>query len=474
MLEVELAACLRKIPAINQVLTYPGMAELAEKYGRERLLQEIQRHLAELRQAIIAAGPLVAGDKVDLSFAGICVAVREALAKADQARLRPVFNATGVVLHTNLGRAPLAPEALAAIEAVAGGYCNLELNLNTGKRGRRYDHVRELLQILTGADDALVVNNNAAAVLLILTVLAREHQVIVSRGELVEIGGAFRIPDVMALSGAQLVEVGTTNKTRLADYAAAIGENTRLLMKVHPSNFRIVGFTAAVAREELVSLARQRGLLVVEDLGSGVLYEQSGSGDFWGEPSVQSVVRAGIDLVTFSGDKLLGGPQSGIIVGRRDLIAQLAGHPLNRALRVDKLTLAALEATLQLYRHPQQVVSHIPTLSFLLQPAGRIEARAREVAQILTETHPAWQIQVQPGMSQVGGGALPEVELPSWCVVVRPPQGGAHALAERLRTGEVPVLGRVVTDALWLDLRTIPPPKLAEFTRLVVMAMAPG
>lgn len=455
MSEPWITTLLRKIPAVHQILAQSKMLELNQKYGHDRLVVAIQSHLEKLRREILGAESWEALDRIELSPEGICEAVQAALISHERLRFLRVINASGVVLHTNLGRAPLAREAIEAIERVAGGYSNLELNLETGKRGKRYDHVRELLIELTGAEDALVVNNNAAAVLLVLSALARGREVIVSRGELVEIGGAFRVPEVMSQSGAQMVEVGTTNKTKLSDYERAISPETGLLLKVHPSNYRIIGFTETVEREDLVDLAQKHNLPVVEDLGSGVLIEQNGLGYFFGEPTVQSTVRSGVDVVTFSGDKLLGGPQGGIIVGRRDLIGKIASHPLNRALRVDKLTLAALEATLQLYRNPQSAMEKIPALQYIFRHADEIAERAHRLRVEIQESHTDWKIDVLSAKSQVGGGSLPDVELPSWCVVIQPPQGGTHELAEILRKGEVPVMGRLQEDALWLDLRTV-------------------
>ena len=358
------------------------------------------------------------------------------LAAARRPALRRILNATGVVLHTNLGRAPLAEAALERVREVGRGYSNLEYDVNEGARGSRQDHVAGLLRRLTGAEAALVVNNNAAAVLLALAALAEGREVVVSRGELIEIGDGFRIPDVLARSGARLVEVGTTNKTRAADYERAIGPETALLLRVHQSNFRMVGFTERPAVAELAAVARRHELPLVDDLGSGVLVELSD------EPTARIALEGGADLVSFSGDKLLGGPQAGIVVGRANLVERLRRHPLQRAVRADKLTLAALEGTLGLYVEPGRALRELPVLRMVVEPAERIRARAERLAALLDGA-------VEETVGRVGGGALPLVELPSFACAVE------EELAPRLRAGDPPVVGIVRDGRLLLDCRTL-------------------
>jgi L-seryl-tRNA(Ser) seleniumtransferase len=360
------------------------------------------------------------------------------------------------VLHTNLGRALLSSLARERLQAVAGGYSNLEMDIPRKERGSRYAHVDALLQRLTGAEASLVVNNCASAVLLALESIARGKEVIVSRGELIEIGGEFRIPDILQRSGATLREVGTTNRTHLKDYAQAIGSDTGLLLKVHTSNYRVVGFTAAVSSRELGELGRERGVPVMEDLGSGCLIDLRRYG-FPYEPTVPEVVAAGVDLVSFSGDKLLGGPQAGILVGKSELIGRLARNPLNRALRIDKLTVAALEATLYAYE-AGDALETIPTLRMLTETQASIRRRARGLLRRLSpETHARLGVTLMDATSQVGGGALPTVELPTSAVALGTPGQPAQALDERLRLGHPPVLGRLLDDRLLLDFRTILP-----------------
>jgi L-seryl-tRNA(Ser) seleniumtransferase len=373
------------------------------------------------------------------------------LAAARRPALRRTLNATGVVVHTNLGRAPLPESALERIREVGRGYSNLEYDLSAGTRGSRQDHVAGLLRRLTGAEAALVVNNNAAAVLLTLAALAEGREVVVSRGELIEIGDGFRIPDVLARSGARLVEVGTTNRTRAADYERAIGPETAVLLRVHQSNFRVVGFTEQPAVEELGAVARRHGLPLVDDLGSGVLV------DVPDEPSVRESLSAGVDLVTFSGDKLLGGPQAGIVVGRADLVEQLRRHPLQRALRADKLTLAALEGTLGLYLDPGRAVSEVPVLRMLLEPAETVRARAERLAVLVDGA-------VEETVGRVGGGALPLTELPSFACAVE------EELAAELRAGEPPVIGIVRDGRLLLDCRTLTDAEVDEVAAAVMGA----
>jgi L-seryl-tRNA(Ser) seleniumtransferase len=363
-------------------------------------------------------------------------------------RLRRAINATGVVLHTNLGRAPVAEAALERIREVGRGYSNLEYDVAAGSRGSRQDHVAGILRQLTGADAALVVNNNAAAVLLTLAALAEGREVIVSRGELIEIGDGFRIPDVLARSGARLVEVATTNRTRAADYEAAVGPETALLLRVHQSNFRVVGFTEVPTVAELARVAARHGVPLVDDLGSGVLV------DVPDEPSVHESLGAGADLVCFSGDKLLGGPQAGIVVGRADLVERLRRHPLQRAVRADKLTLAALEGTLRLYLEPERAIRELPVLRMVLEPAASVRTRAERLARLLDGS-------VEETVGRAGGGALPLTELPSFACAVE------ESLAASLRAGEPPVVGVVRDGRLLLDCRTLTEAEVDEVAEAV-------
>jgi L-seryl-tRNA(Ser) seleniumtransferase len=373
------------------------------------------------------------------------------LEAARQPALRRTLNATGVIVHTNLGRAPLADAALERIREVGRGYSNLEYDLTAGARGSRQDHVAALLRRLTGAEAALVVNNNAAAVFLALAALAEGRDVLVSRGELIEIGDGFRIPDVLARSGARLVEVGTTNRTRVADYESAIGSETALLLRVHQSNFRVVGFTALPPVDELAGVARRHGLPLVDDLGSGVLV------DVPDEPSVRESLDAGADLVCFSGDKLLGGPQAGIVVGRADLVARLRRHPLQRALRADKLTLAALEGTLGLYLDPERARREVPVLRMLFEPVAAVRARAERLAGLVEGS-------VEETVGRVGGGALPLAELPSFACAIE------EGLAGALRAGEPPVVGVVRDGRLLLDCLTLTDVEVDEVADAVLAA----
>ena len=390
-----------------------------------------------------------------MSQAHLLSAIQEELAAARRPCLRPVINATGVVLHTNLGRAPLSAEALRHIVDIARGYSNLEFDLSTGERGSRYSHVEEILCRISGAEAALVVNNNAGAVLLALNSLAEGKEVIVSRGQLVEIGGSFRIPDVMRKSGACLVEVGTTNRTHLEDYARAIGEKTALLLKVHTSNFRILGFTAEASLKELIALGRTRNVPVMEDLGSGCFVDLSQYG-LEKEPTVQEAIDAGADLVTFSGDKLLGGPQSGIILGKTPYLDLLKKNPLTRALRIDKLTLSGLEATLREYLDRAQGVKNLPVLDMLLYTEQELERRGKRLRRrLVRDVSSLCEVNLKKETSQVGGGALPLQDLATIVIALRPLRTSAANLEVRLRNGDPPVIARVKEEEVLLDLRTV-------------------
>jgi len=437
----------RQLPAVHELIKQAA-AGRERSYPAGLLTAAARQVLAEWRRAILEQG------EAPPDLDELVQEVREWAETRLRPSLRPVINATGVVLHTNLGRAPLSIEACAAIERVARSYCNLELNLQDGKRGSRYEHVERLLTTLTGAEAALVVNNNAAAVLLVLDSLARGREVVVSRGELVEIGGSFRIPEVLARSGAILKEVGTTNKTHPWDFERAIGPETAMLLKVHPSNYRIMGFTCQVADDELVSLAAKHRVIVVEDLGSGALVDLSRYG-VGHEPTVQASLAAGVDIVTFSGDKLLGGPQSGLILGRAKLLRILEENQLLRALRVDKFTLAAMEATLQAYVQ-EEAERVLPVLQMLSVAPDRLRQQAEDLLKLLAgRLGSECAIALRKGCSRVGGGALPLEELPTTLVELCPVRLTAARLAECLRRGDPPVLTHIQENCVLIDPRTL-------------------
>jgi L-seryl-tRNA(Ser) seleniumtransferase len=449
---------LRALPSVDALLTSLEGHPALRQIPRRRLTESVRAVLARERQRVLEAGSGAAVAPPDPEALGRRVVA--ALSQAGAFSLAPVINATGVVLHTNLGRALLSPLARERLLSAASAYSNLEMDIARKERGSRYSHVEGLLQRLTGAQGSLVVNNCAAAVLLALETLARGKEVIVSRGELIEIGGEFRIPDIMRRSGAILREVGTTNRTHLRDYAGAIGPETALILKVHASNYRVVGFTAEVSSRELVELGRARSVPVMEDLGSGCLVDLTRHG-FPHEPTAQEVVAAGVDLVSFSGDKLLGGPQAGIVVGRADLVDRLARNPLNRALRIDKFTIAALEGTLYAYEAGTALES-IPTLRMLMESLPSVRARARRLLRRLSaETRQRLGAAVIETRSQVGGGALPTVELPTAALAIGTATRPARALDEALRAARPPVLGRLLDDRLLLDCRTVLPSDLA-------------
>lgn len=460
---------LRQIPKIDRILADPKMSALIDRFGVSQVTDAVRQTVSDLRAQVLAGTvpPHANGQVAD----AVRESVRERLEAAGRRTLRPAINATGVVLHTGLGRAVLSAAAVEAVAETARGHSLLEVDPESGERGSRLSHIAGLLRDLTGAEDALVVNNNAAAVFLAIGALAAGREVVIARGQLVEIGGAFRIPDVIRSAGAKLVEVGTTNRVRIADYADAITDQTALLLRVHPSNFRIVGFTEEPGLDELCALGRQLGIPVVDDLGSGALLDLTRYG-LTAEPTVHASVAAGAEVITFSGDKLLGGPQAGLVIGAREMIARLKRHPLMRVLRVDKLTLAALEATLRHYRDEASARREIPTLAALTAPAEEIRGRAERLAALL-ESLPM-DIELEPGVSQVGGGSLPGEELPTTLVRVKPRKVSVTELARRLRVGEPSIWGRVQRNSLLLDPRTVREEELTELAHSLRQAVCAG
>lgn len=455
----------RALPPVDACLA--ALAGVNAPHGQLRSL--IQAFLDQ-RRADIRAGRVA--DPADLSLDALLPGLTAFVREGTRPRLRRVLNATGVVIHTNLGRSVLAEEAVEAVVLAAGGYCNLEYDLATGERGSRHSLVEGLIRELTGAEAAVVVNNNAAAVLLMLDALCKGGEVVVSRGQLVEIGGSFRIPDVMARSGAVLREVGTTNRTHLSDYENALTENTRALLRVHTSNYRIAGFHADVPLEDMAALARERGLPLLEDLGSGSFVDFA-PWNLPGEPTAREVLRAGADLVTFSGDKVLGGPQAGVIAGRADLVASIRRDQLMRALRCDKMTLAALEATLRLYLDPDRALARIPTVRRMTMSPAELKRRAGRLVRALRRALPSGSARVTltDGMSRVGGGSFPERDLPTTLARVEPLACTAEILRTRLLAADPPLVGRVERDAFLLDPRTLEDQEFSDAVRVMARAL---
>jgi len=459
---------LSSLPSVDEVVKSNEGTEWQQKYPRVYVIRAIREIIQRQRETILE-GKYESADLSDL-----LPEIERRIERLSGFSLRPVINATGVVIHTNLGRSVLPEEIMKRVSLIAGGYSNLEYDIDKCERGKRYSHVRGLLGEITGAEDGIIVNNNAAAVFVCLTALARGREVIVSRGELVEIGGSFRIPDVMASSGAILKEVGTTNKTHAYDYEKAVNDNTALMLKVHQSNFRMIGFAETLSIEDMVALGRKYSVPVMFDLGSGCLIDLKPYGVHM-EPTVQEMVKAGTDIVTFSGDKLLGGPQAGVIVGKMELIEKIAKSPLMRAVRVDKMTLAAFEATLRYYLDEEVAKKKIPTVSMLLQDPEKIKERAKKIARMLksglgTDKKTA-AVNVIEDVSQSGGGALAEVPFKTFAVSVVPSAISLNDLEERLRLGSAHVIARIKDGALLLDARTVKNEEIGALVQAVKAAL---
>ena len=453
---------LRNLPSVERVVNAASLAPAVDAHGREMVVELAREALDGARKRILAGHAAPAGDE-------IAQAVLSLMASLSEPSPRPVINATGVVIHTNLGRAPLSDAALAAADAVGRGYSDLEIDLGTGRRGSRQAHLQSLLRRITGAEAALAVNNNASALLLGLSALAAGREVIVSRGEAVEIGGGFRIPDVLRQSGCTLVDVGTTNRTYVRDYADAMSDQTGAFLKAHASNFRVEGFTAFVDERDLVALGETSGVPVLHDVGSGALLPTERYG-LAHEPTPQESIAAGVGLVFFSGDKLLGGPQAGIVVGKRELVAQLERHPLARAVRIDKMSLASLTATLAHYAMGE-AETRVPVWRMISATAADVRARAERWRTVLAASQV--DARVEPARSAIGGGSLPGETLPSWALTIDPPSGRSpESVLSKLREQPTPVIGRIEEDALRLDPRTVLPEQDDDIMQALTAVMA--
>jgi L-seryl-tRNA(Ser) seleniumtransferase len=439
---------LRNLPSVDQLLKTETVIKWQSQYSRTLIVKALRESLDNIRSEIMksqSSRPFLE-NVIDTAY--------KLLIKSTTYNLRPVINATGIVLHTNLGRAPLSQKAIENIVSIAQGYSNLEYDLINGSRGKRYSHIKNIIRDVTGAEDAIVVNNNAAAVLLCLTSLAPRKQTIVSRGELVEIGGSFRIPEILEQSGSILKEIGTTNKTRISDYELAINDTTGLFLKVHQSNYKTIGFTEEVSIEELVQLSKKYNIPVMYDLGSGCFIDLKPYG-IHSEPQVQEIIGKGVDVITFSGDKLTGGPQGGIIAGKTKYISRIQSHPLTRALRVDKFTLAALESTLMLYGDIENAVKTLPVLKMLLATPKVLKDRAVKIERQIKKELPNLDIKVIKDSSKAGGGSLPEIEFPTFVVSIKPSNLSVNAFEQALRLSDCAIIARINDDRLILDARTI-------------------
>lgn len=463
---------LRSLPAVHKLINTPEMIlwKQQQGYGDRDILPFVQQIIEKERKKILEGQSRCSREEMEDTGYWLAM-LKEEMDNLYQPHLRPLINATGVILHTNLGRAVLSQKAIEHVVKSAGSYSNLEYKINEGERGSRHSHVERLLTRITGAEAGMVVNNNAAAVFLILREMARNKEVIVSRGQLVEIGGSFRISEIMEESGAILKEVGTTNKTHPHDYERKISPETALLMKVHTSNFRVIGFTRETTLKELVELGKRYGLPVYEDLGSGVLFDLSLYG-IGNEPLVGQAIAEGADLVSFSGDKLLGGPQAGIIVGKKEYIDRLKKNQLARVLRVDKMTLAALEATLLSYLNPERAKEEIPVIQDLLCPLEEVRRKAEAVYYSLRDEFAnRYHLSMRKDVGEVGGGTLPGVTIPTWVLSISPLTGSTASLARKLRHASTPIIGRIQDDQLILDFRTVPERTLPEVVRILKEAM---
>ncbi|MCA9121206.1 MAG: L-seryl-tRNA(Sec) selenium transferase [Planctomycetaceae bacterium] len=460
---------LRSIPSVNELLERPELKNLVDRVSHNVVVTEVRGFLERLREDVQSTA-----SEMNIPTPGeLAERIADWIVKGEELPLRPVINATGILLHTGLGRAPLAKEAVQAMADVAE-YASVELDLATGERSQRVAAVEKLLKELTGAEAAAVVNNNAAATLLTLAALGCDKEVIVSRGQLIEIGGSYRLPDVMSASGTQLREVGTTNKTRIGDFEAAISEETAALMRVHTSNFKVVGFTEEPTLAELVALGRKQNLPVIDDIGSGALID-FGKYGIHDEPIASVSIKSGADLVLFSGDKLVGGPQCGIIVGKKSLVQKIAKHPMMRAMRVDKLILAALAATLRLYRDVTVAEESLPLLARLSAPVENLRNRAERLAPQLAATAVIKQAEAIEGNTYLGGGSVPTQQIPTWCVALTPEELNVDDLSKRLRMGSPSVVGRIQQDRLLLDLRSVLPHQDGVIVEAVSrLEMGPG
>lgn len=460
---------LSSIPAVNDFLASEWAEKIIEEYSRNRFLKTLRNELNQIRSEILTEG-VANFDQENLKINEILRAVSKKLAAQEGEGIKKVINAGGIIVHTNLGRSLLSENALKKAYEIAGEYSSLEFDLESGKRGYRYNRIKKLLHDLTGAESAVVVNNNAAAVMIVLKALAESKEVIIARGEMVEIGGSFRVPEVMESSGAILREVGSTNKVYLKDYLNAVNEETGALLKVHTSNYRIQGFTHFVKAEEMVEAAHQQGIPVIEDLGSGILFDLSKYGLAY-EPTVKEGIAAGIDILTFSGDKLLGGPQAGIIVGKEKYISQIESHPLMRALRVDKMTLASLEETLKLYYNFEEAVEKIPTLNLITEKAEKVKIRAEKVMNSI-KTPPAVEIEIIKSEAKVGGGAYPLSSFDSYALAVDTAEKSTEEFVYKLRQLKTPVIARIQDGKAVFDLKTVADRHLEKLAASITKVLA--
>jgi len=457
-----MANIFRKLPSVNQLLESPQLKQMVETVNHSVVVDGVRSFLDDLREQVSTES----GEVSIPTPSEIADKIANWLKTEEKPYLRPVINGTGIILHTGLGRAPLAKSAIESVQSISEGYASVEVDVRTGERGQRIKSVEKLLCELTGAEAAAVVNNNAAATMLALSALAEGQEVIVSRGQLIEIGGSYRLPDVMECSGAKLREVGTTNKTHLFDYQRAINEETGALLKVHPSNFEVVGFTKTVSTKEMVTLAAEHGLPVIDDVGSGALIDFSEFG-LMDEPVVSQSIKDGADVVLFSGDKLIGGPQCGIIIGKKKYIDTILSNPLMRAMRVDKMTLAALSATLRIYRDEDRARAEIPILRMLSMPKENLKLRAEKVVAQLSHLAELETCEAVEADSMLGGGSLPTQKLSTWCVALTPKTHSVDSLSAGLRNSEPSVIGRVQKERYYLDMRTVQPSQDAGLVEAV-------